>query len=104
MKLQLITFELGPFGRHAMVPTFFPLVVAVLEVILRKCFQFVGYIFLDILYSPIMMTLQCRFQFGGDKNHRGLGRGCREVVEVWGFVFWTKTLELTARYAMARYH
>ena len=42
--------------------------------------------------------------WGRDKNHSGLGRGCREVVEVWGFVFWTKTLELTARYAMARYH
>ena len=45
-----------------MVPTFFPLIIAVLEVIFRKCVQLIGYNFLYVFHRPEMMTLQLRFQ------------------------------------------
>ena len=37
LKLQVISFKACPLGSYTMVPTFFPLIIAVLEVIFRKC-------------------------------------------------------------------
>jgi len=36
MKLQVISFRVRPLGSYTMVPMFFPLITAVLEVIFRK--------------------------------------------------------------------
>ena len=44
------------------VETFFPLIIAVLEVIFRKCVQLIGYNFFYVFHRPEMMTLQLRFQ------------------------------------------
>ena len=62
MKLQVISFKVRPLGSHTVITTFFPLIIAVLEVIFRKCAQFIGYNFLDVCHSPEMMTLQLGFQ------------------------------------------
>ena len=40
----------------------FPLIVAVLEVIFRKCVQIIGYNFLFVFHRSEMMTLQLQFQ------------------------------------------
>ena len=37
LKLQVISFKVWPLGSYTVVPTFFPLIIAVLEVIFRKC-------------------------------------------------------------------
>ena len=62
LKLQVISFEVWPLGSYTAVPTFLPLVIAVPEVIFRKCFWVIGYSFLYVFYHPEMMTLQLQFQ------------------------------------------
>jgi len=37
LKLQVISFEVLPLGSYTAVPTFLPLIIAVPEVIFRKC-------------------------------------------------------------------
>ena len=37
LKLQVISFEVWPLGSYTAVPTFLPLIIAVPEVIFRKC-------------------------------------------------------------------
>jgi len=37
LKLQVISFEVCPLGSYTAVPTFLPLIIAVPEVIFRKC-------------------------------------------------------------------
>jgi len=41
---------------------FFPLIIAVPEVIFCKCVLLIGYNFLYVFHHPEMMTLQLRFQ------------------------------------------
>jgi len=42
--------------------TFFPLIIAVPEVIFHKCVSLIGYNFLYVFHRPEMVTLQLRFQ------------------------------------------
>ena len=42
----------------------FPLIIALLEVIFRKCVYLIGYNFLYVFRRPEMITLQLRFQLG----------------------------------------
>ena len=62
LKLQVISFKVWPLGSYTVIPTFFPLIIAVPEVIFRKCVKFIGYNFLYVFHRPEMMTLQLRFQ------------------------------------------
>ena len=62
LKLQVIPFKVWPLGSYTVVPTFFPLIIAVLEVIFRKCVYLIGYNFLYVFHLPEKMTLQLRFQ------------------------------------------
>ena len=62
LKLQVISFKVWPLGSYRVVPTFFPLIIAVLEVIFHKCVWLIGYNFLYVFHRPDMMTLQLRFQ------------------------------------------
>ena len=62
LKLKVITFKVWPLGSYTVVPLFFPLIIAVLEVIFRKCVKLIGYNFLYVFHRPEMMTLQLRFQ------------------------------------------
>ena len=63
MKLQVISFKVLPLGSYTVAPMFFPLIIAVLEVIFRKCVELNGYNFLYVFHRPEMMTLQLRYQF-----------------------------------------
>ena len=51
---------------HSGSNVFFPLIIAVLEVIFCKCVWFIGYNFLYVFPRPEMMTLQLRFQLRGE--------------------------------------
>ena len=62
VKLQVISFKVWPLGIYTVVPTFFPLIISVLEVIFLKCVYLIGYNFLYVFHRPEMMTLQLRFQ------------------------------------------
>jgi len=47
---------------YTVIPTFFPLIIAVPEVIFCKCVYLISYNFLYVFHRPEMMTLQLRFQ------------------------------------------
>ena len=59
---EITSYLLQSMGSYTEAPTFLPLIIAVLEVIFRKCVQLIGYNFLYVLHRPEMMTLQLRFQ------------------------------------------
>jgi hypothetical protein len=66
LKLQVISFQVWPLWSYTVVPTFLPLIIAVPEVVFRKCVQLIGYSFLYVFHRPEMMTLQLRFQIKED--------------------------------------
>jgi len=37
LKLQVISFKVLTLGSYTVVPTFFPLIITILEVVFRKC-------------------------------------------------------------------
>ena len=54
--------QVWPLGSYTAVPMFLPLIIAVPEVIFRKCVYVIGYSLLYVFYRPEMMTLQLQFQ------------------------------------------
>ena len=86
-----------------MVPTFFPLITAVLEVIFRKCLahQLQFFVCFPLSRNDDPLTSISTERRG--RNHTELDLGCREGVEVWECFSSPEILELKAQCELVRY-
>ena len=103
LKLQVISFKVWPLGNYTVVPAFFPLIIAVLEVIFRVC--------LAHRLQYFVCFPSCRNDdpstsistSGRGRNRTELDLGCREDVEVREWFSSPEILEFKAQSELARY-